>query len=31
MAMPRLAAPTPSAEPVFYPIEDDEPLAESEH
>lgn len=34
MVMPRLAAPTvpaPSSEPVFYPIEDDEPLAESEH
>ena len=34
MAMPRLARPTipaPSAAPVFYPIEDGEPLAESEH
>lgn len=36
MAMPPLTEPTvpdttPSAAPVFYPIEDDEPLAESEH
>ena len=34
MVMPRLVAPAvpaPSAAPVFYPIEDDEPLAESEH